>query len=91
MHSVERVDDALARRLTRDAGFDLPQLLDDLVANGDRRVERNGRVGADIADLPPAQLRHLVFVKTEEIASLVEDLAGGDAQRQLDPVDQRVR
>ena len=78
------------RLLLRD-GLDGAKLLHDLVADGNGRIKRAARIGADIGDFPPSQTLHLAF--GQAAADRVRGRADcrSDPQRLAYPVDERTR
>jgi hypothetical protein len=65
------------------------QRLRDLVADAEHRIERGHRLLEDQRDLGPAHGPHRAFIERQQVASLEQKLAGGDAAGRLDQAHQR--
>ena len=79
-HPAQHLDRVRLRRLAADPTV-AQDALDDLLADGERRVERAHRLLEDHRDPVAAQLAHRRRRQLEQIGALEPDLAAGDAAR----------
>jgi hypothetical protein len=91
-HLVQELDDAPVERAAAEPTVER-QRLRDLIAHGQRRVERGHRVLQDHRDARPAQFAHLRAALREQILALEQDLPPDDAPARLrhQPQDRQTR
>ena len=90
-HGVEEFDRARHGLGAGDAGLNRGQLLYDLLANRDRRIEHRAGIVADVAELPTPEALDLSPVEAQKIAAPIENQALPHLERRVGGADGEAR